>query len=93
MQNYYNTIIEALKVSKLLTEHELVACVAKKVHKTNFDIQPLIGSLLEKLRFDGLIWCGELTNSSEQKMWAACLTEKGKLQAKYGSTTESSASC
>jgi hypothetical protein len=79
----HELILLALAESPLLTENELIAAICKGSSLRSQDIEPRIAKLLTELKDDGLIWTGQLFNRSNQFMWAATLTKRGReLHAK-----------
>ncbi|MEK6675580.1 MAG: hypothetical protein AABZ47_07990 [Planctomycetota bacterium] len=61
-----------------LTEFELIREVAANSGFPEEQCADHIGEWLEELRVDGLVWSGTLTNTRNQKLHAAALTQKGR---------------
>ena len=61
-----------------LTEFEMASEVAEHSGYTQEQCADNMVEWLDELKFEGLIWAGELTNSQEQRIMAAALTKRGK---------------
>jgi hypothetical protein len=61
-----------------LTEFELSQEVAGHSGYTPDEAADRMGAWLEELREEGLVWSGRLTNDSNQHIFAAALTRRGR---------------
>ena len=61
-----------------LTEFELTREVAGHSGHTPEEAADRMAAWLEELRMDGLIWSGELSNATGQRILAAALTKEGR---------------
>ena len=70
-------ILRRLRTSPL-TEFELVHEITEHSAFTAEQASEYIGSWLESLRDEGLIWMGKLHNQKEQSIYAAALSMAGR---------------
>lgn len=61
-----------------LTEFELSSEIAEHSGHTVEECADNMAAWLGDLRDAGLIWAGTLVNDTQQEMWAAALTRKGR---------------
>ncbi len=61
-----------------LTEFELAGHIADASGYTRERAADMMSDWLEALRGEGLIWAGSLSNSSDQQIMAAALTNRGR---------------
>ncbi len=61
-----------------LTEFELIAEVAEHSGHSTEKCADSMNAWLSELRDAGFVWAGTLTSDTEQEIWAAALTKKGR---------------
>lgn len=76
-------VLKALLVAPLLTEHELAKAVSDATRRPQADVIVEIGKILQTLKFEGLVWAGQLFNKTRTAMWAAAITKGGREYMKH----------